>query len=77
MGKGNTIQYSCQDNPKNRRAWQAVVIRESQTTEAAEHTGMQDDINKDQRLIKVQQQGGGFNPQFDLSKYSNLVFINK
>ena len=47
MGKGNTIQYSCQDNPKNRRAWQAVVIRESQTTEAAEHTGMQDDINKD------------------------------
>ena len=47
MGKGNTIQYSCQDNPMNRRAWQAVVIKESQRTEAAEHTGMQDDINKD------------------------------
>ena len=31
----------------DRRAWQATVIKESQMTEATEHTGMQDDINKD------------------------------
>ena len=30
----------------DREAWQAIVIKESQTPEATEHTDMQDDINE-------------------------------
>ena len=26
-GHGNPLQYSCQENPMNRRAWQAIVHR--------------------------------------------------
>ena len=32
-GNGNPLQYSCLENPKNRRAWQVIVhgIAKSQT----------------------------------------------
>ena len=34
-GNGNPLQYSCQDNPMDRGAWQATVhgVTESNTTE--------------------------------------------
>ena len=34
-GNGNPLQYSCQENPKDRGAWQAAVheVAESDTTE--------------------------------------------
>ena len=34
----------------DREAWQALVIKESQTPEATEHTDMQDDINETRML---------------------------
>ena len=35
-GNGNPLQYSCQENPKDRGAWRATVyeVTESDTTEA-------------------------------------------
>ena len=38
-GNGNTLQFSCQENPMNRGAWQAKVhgVAESDMTERA-HT---------------------------------------
>ena len=38
-GNGNPFQYSCLENPMDRRAWQAMVhrIEESDSTEATEH----------------------------------------
>ena len=39
-GNGNTLQYSCLENPMDRGIWQAivhVVTKESDTTEATEH----------------------------------------
>ena len=38
-GNGNPFQYSCLENPMDRRAWQAMVrrIAESDSTEATEH----------------------------------------
>ena len=45
-GNGNPLQYSCWDNPMDRGAWQATVLRvsKSRTTEATEqvhNTGSQ------------------------------------
>ena len=39
-GHGNPLQYSCQENPKDRGAWWAIVHRvaESDKTETTEHT---------------------------------------
>ena len=41
-GHGNPLQYSCQENPMDRGAWQAIVhsITESDKTEATEHAHM-------------------------------------
>ena len=38
-GNGNTLQYSCLENPVHRGAWQVTVHRvtESDTTEATSH----------------------------------------
>ena len=39
-GNGNTLQYSCLENPMDRGVWQAivhVVAKESDTTEVTEH----------------------------------------
>ena len=39
-GHGNTLQYSCLENPMDRGVWQAivhVVAKESDMTEATEH----------------------------------------
>ena len=39
-GHGNTLQYSCLENPMDKGAWQVTVHRiakESDTTEATEH----------------------------------------
>ena len=30
-GQGNTLQYSCLENPKNRRAWQSTIHRVTQS----------------------------------------------
>ena len=41
-GNDNPLQYSCLENPMDRGAWQATVHRvnkESDMTEATEHTG--------------------------------------
>ena len=40
-GKGYPLQSSCLENPVDRGAWWATVhgVRESDTTEATEHTG--------------------------------------
>ena len=42
-GNGNPLQYSCLENPMDRRAWWAMVrgITESDTTEATSHTHTQ------------------------------------
>ena len=42
-GHGNPLQYSCLENPMDRRAWQAMVHRvaESHMTEATLHAHMQ------------------------------------
>ena len=39
-GHGNPLQYSCLENPMDRRAWRATVHRvaESDTTKATEHS---------------------------------------
>ena len=40
-GHGNPLQYFCLEKPMDRRAWQATVqgvTKESDTTEATEHT---------------------------------------
>ena len=38
-GHGNPLQYSCLENPTDRRAWRATVQRvaESDTTEVTQH----------------------------------------
>ena len=36
-GHGNTLQYSCLENPMDRGAWQAHGVAESDTTEVTEH----------------------------------------
>ena len=38
-GNGNPFQYSCFENPMDRGAWWATIygVKESDTTEAAEH----------------------------------------
>ena len=40
VGNGNTLQYSCLENPMDRGAWWATVHRvaELDTTEATEHS---------------------------------------
>ena len=39
-GKGNPVQYSCLENPMNRRAWRTTLrgVTESDTTEHARST---------------------------------------
>ena len=40
-GHGNPLQYSCLENPMDKRAWRATVhkgCKESDTNEATEHT---------------------------------------
>ena len=41
-GNGNPLQYSCQENPMERGAWQVIVHRvtKTHTTEATEHMAM-------------------------------------
>ena len=41
-GNGNTLQYSCLENPVDGGPWWAAVcgVAESDTTEATEHAGM-------------------------------------
>ena len=36
-GHGHPVQYSCLENPMDRGAWQALVHKESDMTEATEH----------------------------------------
>ena len=47
-GSGNPIQHSCLGNPMDRGAWKAMVhgvVKESDTTEAAEHPHLQDHLD--------------------------------
>ena len=43
---GHSLQYSCLENPKDRRAWWAMVPRvtKSQTRQATQHTSMHTEL---------------------------------
>ena len=51
-GHGNLFQYSYMENPRDRGAWQATwSSRESNTTEATEHTHTNDTKSYPESLI--------------------------
>ena len=52
-GRGNMLQYSCLENPMDRRAWQATVHRvaKSDMTEATEHACTSKE-KKDEGMVK-------------------------
>ena len=37
-GNGNQLQYSCQENPKDKAAWLATVHRGHKESDVTEHT---------------------------------------
>ena len=52
-GNGSPLQYSCFENPINRGAWWAIVhgVKESDTTEAAEHKDILRHISRKEMLV--------------------------